>query len=216
MTSAKAIRKPRPDVAARSEAAILDAAEALFLEDGYDGVNLDRVAARAGVSRQTVYNRFGGKEQMFRAMIERHWSGIDHQAAFPYDRARAGAPDVASILTEVAWIVLDFIDKTDQIAFTRLVISEARRAPWIGEAFYRLGKAPPLATFVDGLRALAEDGHLDCPHPEIAARQFLGLIQEFVIWPRVMAIGPDLGALPSSQVVVDEAVAMFLSRYGRR
>ena len=44
--------------AQRSEDAILAAARTLFLDAGYDGVNLDRVAEAAGVSRQTVYNRF--------------------------------------------------------------------------------------------------------------------------------------------------------------
>ena len=33
---------------------ILDAAQALFLRDGYAGVNLDRIAKSAGVARETL------------------------------------------------------------------------------------------------------------------------------------------------------------------
>jgi AcrR family transcriptional regulator len=207
----------RPGVAGRSETAILDAAKALFLEEGYDAVSLDQIAERAGVSRQTVYNRFGGKEPLFRAMIERHWGVFEGPAAFPYP-APAGAPPAQpeGVLRQVARALIYFIDKTDQIAFTRLVIAESRRLPWIGEAFYRLGKAAPLAAFAEGLRAMDADGLIDCPHPELAARQFIGLIQEFVIWPHVMAIGPAAQSLPPTPLVVDEAVAMFLARYGRR
>ncbi|MEU6218270.1 TetR/AcrR family transcriptional regulator C-terminal domain-containing protein [Streptomyces sp. NPDC047022] len=47
----------------------------------------------------------------------------------------------------------------------------------------------------------------------VAARQFLGFVQEFVIWPQVMAIGPDVMKLPPADLVVEEAIAMFLSRY---
>jgi hypothetical protein len=33
-----------------------------------------------------------------------------------------------------------------------------------------------------------------CPHPELAAHQFMGLVQEFAVWPRLMAIGKGLAA----------------------
>jgi TetR/AcrR family transcriptional regulator, regulator of autoinduction and epiphytic fitness len=206
----------RPEIAERSQTAILDAAKALFLELGYDAVSLDQVAERAGVSRQTVYNRFGGKEPMFRAMIERHWQVLDNPGAFPYPAAEGRTVDAAGVLRQVARALIYFIDKTDQIAFTRLVIGESRRLPWIGEAFHRLGKAAPLAAFAKGLEDMDADGLIDCPHPALAARQFIGLIQEFVVWPQVMAIGPAIDTLPPTDLVVEEAVAMFLARYQRR
>jgi len=59
-------------------------------------------------------------------------------------------------------------------------------------------------------------GVIDCPRPDIAARQFLGLIQEFAIWPQVMAIGPALSEIPARETVIAEAVATFLCRYGAR
>ena len=60
----------RPPGAPVSEAAILDAARTLFLEAGYDGVNLERIAAAAGLSRQTLYNRFGSKEKKLKATLK--------------------------------------------------------------------------------------------------------------------------------------------------
>jgi TetR/AcrR family transcriptional regulator of autoinduction and epiphytic fitness len=41
----------------------------------------------------------------------------------------------------------------------------------------------------------------------------MGLIQEFVIWPNVMAVGAGLKDAPGDPVVVEEAIAMFLARY---
>lgn len=192
---------------------ILIASKALFLEDGYDGVNLDRIATRAGVARQTVYNLFGSKEAVFRATMEHHWAafGLEELSArLDRDISRA---DPADFLRRFAEMVLTFIAETDQVSFTRLVIAESRRLPWIATEFYRLGKAPLAETFTACLREMSEAGVIDCAHPELAARQFLGLIQEFVIWPQVMAIGPDVMKLPPTGLVVEEAVAMFLSRY---
>src|SRR5688572_18076769 len=49
--------------------AILEAAAELFLQDGYSGTSMDEVAARASVSKQTVYAQFGGKEALFVTVV---------------------------------------------------------------------------------------------------------------------------------------------------
>lgn len=192
---------------------ILNAAKCLFLADGYDAVNLDRIAQASGVSRQTLYNRFGSKEALFRAMVERHWSIFDNKELFSYSSLPA-PKDAAEILRRFANTMLKFLAEREQIAFTRLVIAESRHLPWIAEEFYRLGKEPILDAFCDCLKRLTAAGLLDCSHPEIASRQFLGLIQEFIVWPHVMAIGSAVKKLPSNKIVIEEAIKMFLIRYG--
>jgi AcrR family transcriptional regulator len=62
--------RPRRD-AARSRAAILDAAEALFAERGYEAVSLSQVGEAAGVSRGTPGYFFGNKEGLYRAVLDR-------------------------------------------------------------------------------------------------------------------------------------------------
>ena len=54
-----------------TRARIRDAAEALFYERWYDDVTIADIADGAGVSGQTVLNHFGGKEQLFLAVIEK-------------------------------------------------------------------------------------------------------------------------------------------------
>jgi TetR/AcrR family transcriptional regulator of autoinduction and epiphytic fitness len=192
---------------------ILDAAKRLFLAKGFGGVNLDRVAQAANVSRQTLYNRFGSKEAIFRAMVERHWSIFDDQELFS-SLSGSQLAEPGEILRRFARTTLRFISEREQVAFTRLVIAEARHLPWIAEDFYRLGKEPLLEAFAACLKRLSHEKKLKCPHPEIAARQFFGLINEFTVWPKVMAIGSAALKIPSDDVVIDEAIKMFLSRYG--
>ncbi len=50
-------------------AAILAAAAAQFLEKGFGGSSMDSIATEASVSKQTVYAHFGGKAQLFGAII---------------------------------------------------------------------------------------------------------------------------------------------------
>ncbi len=194
--------------------AILRAAKLLFLENGFDGVNLERVGEAAGVTRQTVYNLFGSKEAVFRAMVELHWDEIAQDTAAVLSTSLDPVLEAAAILRGFGEAIFRFIDGTQQVAFTRLVIMESRQRPWIAEEFYRLGKQPLLEGFITCLHRLDEAGAIACRHPEIAAHQFFGLIQEFAIWPHVMAIGPAVEAIPPPALVIDEAVLTFLSRYG--
>lgn len=194
---------------------ILLAAKRLFLEAGFEGVNLERVGAAAGVTRQTVYNLFGSKEAVFRAMVELHWDTIakDSEAALSAGLDVALGP--ATVLCRFGEAIVRFIAETEQVAFTRLVISESHQRPWIAEEFYRIGKRPLLDGFTVCLRRLDEAGMIACAQPLIAAHQFFGMIQEMVIWPHVMAIGPAASELPPADRVIEEAVLTFLSRYRR-
>ena len=56
---------------ARTESAILDAAERHFLERGYEGTKVDDIAHDADVAVGSLYNHFGGKEALYRALLER-------------------------------------------------------------------------------------------------------------------------------------------------
>ena len=191
---------------------ILASAKALFLAAGYDGVNLDQVARHAGVSRQTVYNNFGSKQAVFRAVVQQHWTSF-HFDGDPHVATTDAVNDPEASLRRFAAALVAFVGETDQVAFSRLVVAESRHSPWVAEDFYRLGKQPLLRMLTDLLARLTHARLLACPDPHIAARQFLGLIQEFVVWPHVMAIGPSAEQLPAADVVVNEALLTFLARY---
>jgi TetR/AcrR family transcriptional regulator of autoinduction and epiphytic fitness len=102
---------------------ILDAARRLFLEGGYEGVNLEQVGRAAGVSRQTVYNQFGSKDAVFRAVVDRHWDAVRAEVAAVTSMPSSSAADPEDVLRGFAQSLLHFVRGTDQIAFTRLVIA---------------------------------------------------------------------------------------------
>jgi len=61
---APAHRHPGRPRSEQAEAAILEAALALFAECGVDSLCIERVAARAGVGKATIYRRWPGKEEL--------------------------------------------------------------------------------------------------------------------------------------------------------
>lgn len=52
---------------------ILDAATSVFASEGFDRANMDAIAARAGITKPTLYARLGSKEVLFRAAVEREY-----------------------------------------------------------------------------------------------------------------------------------------------
>ncbi|WP_298307320.1 TetR/AcrR family transcriptional regulator [uncultured Erythrobacter sp.] len=73
----------------RSRARILDAAQDVIGETGYDAATVDAIATRAGLTRKTVYNHFPSKEAVADAVVARAGA----QAEPLYGAAiRAGMP----------------------------------------------------------------------------------------------------------------------------
>jgi AcrR family transcriptional regulator len=65
---------PRTRDAERTKRAILDAAEQVFADDGYDAASLVRIGEAAGVSRATPSYFFGSKERLYLAVLERMYA----------------------------------------------------------------------------------------------------------------------------------------------
>jgi AcrR family transcriptional regulator len=65
--------------AARTQAEILDVATQEFARQGYDGARVDEIAARTRTTKRMIYYYFGGKEQLFTAVLERAYAEIRRQ-----------------------------------------------------------------------------------------------------------------------------------------
>jgi TetR/AcrR family transcriptional regulator of autoinduction and epiphytic fitness len=203
-------RRPR-SAPSQSVNRIIAAARLLFLDRGYDAVSMDEIAKAAGVGRQTVFNRFQSKDAMFRAMVADHWANWGRDVRI--ETVSHDAP-VEQHLRAIANSVVKFQDNPQQIKFQRLIVAETSRLDWIGPAAYRAGKAPRMRAMAAHLTQLHTEGRLNCPNAEIAAWQFIGLIQEFLVWPKVMATGE--GEILPVDVVIDEAITTFMARYRPR
>lgn len=186
--------------------AVLAAAMQVFLERGYESVNIEQVAQAAGVVRRTVYNLFPeGKESLFRASVALFWAGFPKFSSRELERL---APREA--LTYAAEAIVTFWKSDDAIRFLRLAIAELPRFPDLMDQIAMKGKLPMMAEMERYLRQQARLGMLRIADPELAMRQFFGLVSEPFLWPRVLwQLDPP--SATRQKRLITEAVEMFLS-----
>jgi TetR/AcrR family transcriptional regulator len=107
----------------RSRTAILDAAERLFSDKGYDATSLNEVGAAAGVSRGTPGYFFGSKAELHRAVLERMFAEVRDAVRAGRARALVGTHQPESILAGAVSDYFDFLAARPH--FVRLIEREA-------------------------------------------------------------------------------------------
>jgi AcrR family transcriptional regulator len=100
---------------AEREAAMLEAAGAVFAAHGYHAASMDEIAERAGITKPLIYTYFGSKEGLYIAYIEREGQDLLARmrasappTADPEQRLRAGAIEFLTFVGErrEGWQVL--------------------------------------------------------------------------------------------------------------
>ncbi|KQW86501.1 TetR/AcrR family transcriptional regulator [Brevundimonas sp. Root1279] len=147
--------------------AILEAATALFHEKGATA-SMEEIARRAGVSRQTLYNRFPSKMEIGRALAARRSDAISAPL-------RTGG-DPEAVLTALALGMLDKIIGKDGKGSMRGVAMLSPHAPDVAAAIYEAGPAESLRRLAAWLAVQDRDGRLSVPDPAAAAEMFAGMV----------------------------------------
>jgi TetR/AcrR family transcriptional repressor of mexJK operon len=160
---------PVRTISAPKHDAILEAARRVFLRAGYSA-SMDLVAAEAGVSKQTVYNHFGSKEGLFRAIVD-HVSGELLDVLVERDGARA---DPAATLEAVARRFLNLLLTPSYLALHRMLVAEAPRFPDLAREIYIGGPARAANELAHYLAEESHKGTLAVTDPALAAEQFFG------------------------------------------
>ncbi|HVY10417.1 MAG TPA: helix-turn-helix domain-containing protein [Mycobacteriales bacterium] len=138
-------RLTRSEQVERNRALLLEAAREVFLEAGYVGATVDAIAERAGFSTGVVYSQFGGKPELFLALIERRIN----ERADEHERATEGLSGPAVIH---ALIAASAADAKREPQWTRVLIefrAIAARDPELNRRYAALH-----ATTVDRLASV--------------------------------------------------------------
>ena len=150
----------------RKSEAILEAARVLFHELG-GAVSMEAIAKKAGVSKQTLYNRFASKTELARALAEQRSEAITAPLR------TSGDPE--AVLTALAVALVTKICNAQKGESLRGVALMSPAIPGVAEAIYEGGPAESLRRLAGWLAEQHRKGLLLIPDPAHAAEMFTGM-----------------------------------------
>lgn len=155
---------------------ILAAAGELLLADGYENTSMDAVAAKAGVSKTTVYAHFSDKLELFKAvMVSSAGEMVTHLEA-ALQQVSGDHPEERLVTALTA--MLRSTTMPELLAYFRVLITETeRRAVLIETMDDRLTDMPdPAALITPLLEACAADEGFEL----VEADRFTGMLMHLV------------------------------------
>lgn len=192
------------------DAAILEAARKILFERGPQAVNMEAVAAEAGVSKATVYSRHANKTELIRAVVRHHGQQIiGHFAAAP-----GSLDDVRSSLGGFARQLLDFLASDEHTMLVRAAGSAQALAPDMVREIYINGPQNTLEQLSQWLGNAASAGLLDCPVPMRSAEMLIGMLSG-IDWARTLFGLPCAHSGSKLAAHADFVVDAFLQLHGR-
>ncbi|MEO5658194.1 MAG: TetR/AcrR family transcriptional regulator [Polaromonas sp.] len=112
---------------------LLDAALDLFVEKGFAATRVEEVAARAGVSKGTLFLYFPSKDELFKAVVRENISGRFAEWNSEFEGFTGSSGDMLGYCMNIWW---DGVGATKASGLSKLMMSEAANFPEIA-AFYQ-------------------------------------------------------------------------------
>jgi TetR/AcrR family transcriptional regulator, mexJK operon transcriptional repressor len=154
-------------------AAILEAAQRLFMHNGYDGSSMDAIAAEAGVSKLTVYSHFTDKETLFSFAVK---SRCEQQVPELLFELAEGMP-IEQVLLNIGRNFHQLINSDESIELHRVLISHGAQDGKLSQMFFDAGPQRLINEMEQLLSKADAAGLLRIAKPLAAADQFFSLIK---------------------------------------
>jgi TetR/AcrR family transcriptional repressor of mexJK operon len=203
-------RRGRPrliEVSALDER-ILSTARELFYERGFAQAAMDMVAARAGISKGTLYSRFPNKSDLFMAVVEER--SRDWRLRTDHERALAQTVGLADRLRYRAERIIEAGLSGEFGALSRIVEAARPEFPELARMFYEAC----VAQVVDNLAAEIETDSKAtgryCGDARSAAAAFLAMVHGWNREQVMMGRAAEV-TVEERRAWVDRALALFFN-----
>ncbi|MGX9351678.1 TetR/AcrR family transcriptional regulator [Shimia sp. W99] len=188
---------------------VVESARTLFMQHGFEGIGVDEIARKAGVSKATLYAYFPDKRHLFMEVArlecerqaERMEAEIDIERPVPEVLGAVGRAFIGIILSDFGRNMF------------RVCIGEGERFPELARQFYESGPMVMRAGMIEFLELGIARGELEIADVELAADQFPELCKAGVFLRLVTGVQTAFSADEIDRVV-DGAVETFMARFG--
>ncbi|MGA7938168.1 MAG: TetR/AcrR family transcriptional regulator [Kovacikia sp.] len=206
------LEMPLPAISQKREQ-ILQGAMQVFMQSGYAETSMDRVAAEAGVSKQTIYSHFQDKEGLFKALMERVTLDRFHtlfciEGQLSEDSVRKQlSEEPAIVLRQIAETFVGLKSDQEYISLLRVIVGESSRFPELAKLYTR-------TVIQRGRQLLCR--YFDA-HPELAmedseamAHIFIGSLVSYILSQEVLH-GKETIPMESDRLI-NSLINLFISQ----
>lgn len=191
--------------------AIVEAARAAFFARGFHAATIEDIAQAAGVSKVTVYSRFGDKETLFEEVIRAESTRM----AAMFDAELAAGHDLEEQLNAFGLALAGFKFSEEHLAVDRVLMNEIAQIPALARRFFAAGPQSCTTRLVEAIEAAARGGQIDVDDASLAADDLVGL------WLGAGDLGIKLGLTPlpspaELRARVHRATRLFLKMVGSK
>ncbi len=199
-----------PTLSARKKIAIVEAAIELFQLNGFQGTSMDAIAARAEVSKRTVYNHFPSKQDLFERIAQSVWESVNEATAMDFD---AMAP-VEEQLKTLAMKELVLVSNPDFLKLSRVLMAEfihnQEMAQQILERFDQ-----QQSSYTTWMQGAVQHGALNISDAVQAGAQFHALIKAQAFWPQIM-FGQEPMPQDQHEAFSKQVCTMFMAVFAKK
>ena len=160
---------------ARSRAAALDAAAAVFIERGYTDATMQNVADRAGLVKRTLYNLYPDKAALFRATMERS-IGIAEQFTQTLAEEAGGVTNPVDELPQIGVRLAETVVTTRVLGLRRVILMESAQFPDLAETYRDRAPEAVLRALAKMFASLIASGAIRRGDPDVTAEHFAFLV----------------------------------------
>jgi TetR/AcrR family transcriptional repressor of mexJK operon len=192
-------------------AAIVEAARESFFARGFHAATMEEIASAAGVSKVTVYSRFGDKETLFEEVIRAESARM----AATFEERLAAGDKLEDQLNAFGLALAGFKFDKDHVAVDRVLMHEIAQIPALARRFCDAGPALCLGRLAGVLGEAAARGEIEIDDPTMAAEDLCGL------WLGAgdMEVKLSLKPVPNADQLrakVERATRLFLRMVGSK
>ncbi|MDF2484442.1 MAG: transcriptional regulator TetR family [Herbinix sp.] len=190
----------------KKRATILDGAIDVFINMGFELASMDKIAETAGVSKRTVYNHFGSKENLFQAIVDDFLAQRQSLKTITYNPEEY----LAEQLLAFANAEIFLIDSPKRLGLSRFLTRVFLND--IKYARETVSKYPPShLMLLNWLKEAVEDNKIKSDNLLLTARVFYAMIEGAITWPALFTDGINKAAV---EPMISEIITTFLARYG--
>ena len=186
---------------------ILEGANAVFLEKGFDAAGVNDICRAAGISKSTLYVYFDNKEELFEAMVEQRRDAMLDTVARPL---RGDGPVRAQLSAFLSTLVT-VLCSAEVIRAQRIIIGIAERMPDLGARFYDGGANRSQSVLAAYLETRVAAGELAIARPKQAAYQLIEMAGAGLVRQRLFSYRTEPPLPEEVTASVESALDMFLA-----